>query len=245
MWKPFRQSLISDHLFYVEQAQKRLLSQFDDIENDAKKAAEHWLEQHRYRFDPDRHNPEDFYESAYDHSIGFYHLLSDMRDQTRLSVVAGMFHEWDKQLRDWLANEIQRLPLWNAAVSTIWSVDFGKIVEFLACLGWTVRGTTYFTKLDACRLVVNVYKHGKGGSLEELKVKYPEYLPDPFKRNGDSLLDFNYLDHTNLAVSDDHIREFSEAIVEFWNNVPTDVCDNEIDSVPSWFERAVAKESRK
>jgi len=46
MWGPFRQSLIDGHLFYVGQARKRLLSQFDDIEADADRAAEErsvWL----------------------------------------------------------------------------------------------------------------------------------------------------------------------------------------------------------
>ncbi len=45
MWEPFRQSLIKGHLFFVEQARKRLLSQFNDIEADADRAAEEWLEQ--------------------------------------------------------------------------------------------------------------------------------------------------------------------------------------------------------
>src|SRR5437868_2508040 len=97
MWEPFRQSLIKGHLFYVEQARKRLLSRFDDIEADADRAAEEWLEQSGQHFDADRHDPCDFYEAANDVGIEFYGLLSDMREQTRLSVVAGMFHEWDKQ----------------------------------------------------------------------------------------------------------------------------------------------------
>jgi hypothetical protein len=59
MWEPFRQSLIKGHLFYVEQAQKRLLSQFADMEADADRAAEEWLEQSGKFFDPDRHDPGD------------------------------------------------------------------------------------------------------------------------------------------------------------------------------------------
>ena len=38
MWGPFRQSLIDGHLFYVEQARKRLLTQFENIEAEADKA---------------------------------------------------------------------------------------------------------------------------------------------------------------------------------------------------------------
>ena len=106
MWEPFRASLIANHQFYVDQSRKRLLSQFDNIEPEADKATEEWLERSNSRFDPDRHDPADFYETAHEVGIEFYGLLSDMRDQTWLSVVAGMFHEWDKQLRGWLVREI-------------------------------------------------------------------------------------------------------------------------------------------
>src|SRR5262245_51319463 len=76
MWERFRQSLIKGLLCYVEQVRKRLLSQYDDISAEADKAAEEWLENHRHRFDPDRHDPADFHEAAYDASIEFYSLLS-------------------------------------------------------------------------------------------------------------------------------------------------------------------------
>jgi hypothetical protein len=87
MWGPLRQSLMKAHLFYVEQARKRLLSQFDDIGAEADKAAEAWLESGVRHFDPDRHDPGDFYEAANDVGIEFCGLLSEMREQTRLSVL--------------------------------------------------------------------------------------------------------------------------------------------------------------
>ena len=127
MWGLFRQSLIDGHLFYVEQARKRLLLQFDDIGADADRAAEEWLKQRSHHFDPDRHDPGNFYEAAYEAGIEFYGLLSGMREQTRLSVVAGMFHEWDKQLRDWLAWEIQHWHHGKNVTLKVWSVDFGLV----------------------------------------------------------------------------------------------------------------------
>lgn len=177
MWAPFRSALIRGHQFYVDQARKRLLSQFDNMEAEADKAAEEWLEQSSDAFDPERHDPGDFYEAAHDHSIEFYQLLSDMRDRTHLSVVAGMFHEWDKQLREWLVREMKHWHRGETAASKVWSADFGKIADLLQSFGWNLRSAEYFNTLDACRLVVNVYKHGAGKSLEELKQAYPHYLP--------------------------------------------------------------------
>lgn len=237
MWKPFRQSLIKGHLFYVEQARKRLLSQFDDIEADADRAADEWLEQSGQHFDPDRHDPGDFYEAANDVRIEFYGLLSDLREQTCLSVVAGMFHEWDKQLRDWLVREIQHWHRGDIAASKVWSADFSQIADLLESFGWNFRGAGYFRALDACRLVVNVYKHGEGKSLDELRNGFPEYLAA-----GGGLSGTKYRDHTHLTVSDNQFQSFSDAILAFWRDVPENVVYSQLTGVPDWFCNAILKD---
>ena len=242
MWGPFRQSLIKGHSFYVEQARKRLLSQFDGIEADADRAAEEWLLQSGQHFDPDRHDPGDFYERANDVGIEFYGLLSNMREQTRPGVVAGMFHEWDKQLRDWLVREIHHWHRGDNATLKVWSADFGQIADLLESFGWKLRAADYFRALDACRLVVNVYKHGEGKSLDDLRNGFPEYLDDPFKDIGGTLSDTKSLDHTHLKVSEDQFQAFSEAILAFWRDVPENVFDSQVTDVPDWFGKAILKD---
>jgi hypothetical protein len=44
MWEPFRQSVIEENRFYLEQAKGKLLSQFNDIDKEADAAGERWLE---------------------------------------------------------------------------------------------------------------------------------------------------------------------------------------------------------
>lgn len=242
MWGPFRQSLIDGHSFYVEQARKRLLSQFEAIEADADRAAEEWLQQSGQYFDPDRHDPGDFYEAARDVGIEFYRLLSDLREQTRLSVVAGMFHEWEKQLRDWLVREIQRWHSGTNVSTRVWSANFDEIAELLESFGWRVRSRNYYRKLDACRLVVNVYKHGKGKSFVDLNHDFPEYLDDPLKALGGALSSTDYRDHTNLKVSNDQLQAFSDAIVAFWRDVPENVTEMQFAEAPAWFEKAFLKD---
>lgn len=238
----FRQALIAGHLFYVEQARKRLLAQFDDIEAEADKAADDWLEKSSNRFDPDRHDPGDFYEAANDAGIEFYGLLSDMRDQTRLSVVAGMFHQWDKQLRDWLVRQIGHWHRGDTATSKLWSATFEEIGEFLESIGWNLSSADYFRMLDACRLVVNVYKHGAGKSLDDLKQRHPEYLDDPFKGAGGRFSSVAHRDHRRLKVSEDQVQAFSDAIVAFWRAVPENIFESAVNDVPDWFEKAIRKD---
>lgn len=244
MWEPFRQTLIAGHLFYVEQARKRLLSQFADIESEADKAAEAWLEDNSHRFNPDTHDPGEFEERAYDAGIEFYQLLSDMRDRTRLSVVAGMYQEWDKHLRQWLTDEIRHWHTGSIVAEKVWRVDFGKLADLLESLGWSIRSKGYFSKLDACRLVVNVYKHGKGSSLNDLKQRYPEYLSDPWDHIGGAFSGMDYLDHTHLSVSGDHLQGFSDAIVAFWKETPENILDHEELEVPDWFAKAMLNDQR-
>jgi len=242
MWGPFRESLIKTHLFYVEQARKRLLSQFDSIDADADRAADEWLERSAQYFDPDRDDPGGFYETTNDVAIEFYGLLSDMREQTRLSVVAGMFHEWDKQLRGWLVREIHYWHQGDKAASEVWKVDFDKIVDLLESLSWNIRNTDYFRTLNACRLVVNVYKHGKGNSLRDLWDNFPEYLDDSFKGYSRTWMDTKYRDHTHLKVSDDQFQAFSAAILAFWREVPENADKSQVTNVPDWFDRAILKD---
>jgi hypothetical protein len=165
-----------------------------------------------------------------------------MRDQTRLSVVAGMFHEWDKQLRDWLTREIQHWHRGDAAEIKVWSVDFTQIAELLKSTGIINCEADHFRALDACRLVVNVYKHGKGKSLDELKQKFPEYLDDPFKGGGGGFSDVKYRDHTHLKVNDPQLEAFSNAIVAFWQAVPENIFESKITDVPDWFGKAIQKD---
>ncbi|WP_417812511.1 hypothetical protein [Thalassospira alkalitolerans] len=246
MWGPFRQSLIDAHLFYVEQARKRLLTQFENINAEADKASEDWLENNGKRFDPDRDDPGSFYEAAEEAGIEFYRLLSDMHDQTQLSVVAGMFHEWDKQLRDWLVAEVRRWHRGDLAVEKIWKADFSKLADLLEGLGWKIRNSGYFKLLDACRLVVNVYKHGEGPAFENLKRDFPEYVVEPFTdENGVKFyndLGIEWRDHTHLKVSDVQFQAFSDAIVSFWKDVPENIFEADVASVPDWFEKAILKD---
>lgn len=237
-----RKSLIDGHHFYVDQARKRLLSQFDNIEAEADKASDDWLERSSDRFDPDRHDPADFFEAANEVGIGFYGLLSGMREQTFLNIVAGMFQEWDKQLRSWLVNELKRWHRGENFPRKIWSADFYQISGFLEAIGWKIHEADFFPKLDACRLLVNVYKDGDGSSLDDLKDKYPEHLHDPFNGMGFDVPGRDFRDHTNLKVSLDQFQAFSEAIAAFWTEIPENIWQSKIGGVPDWVEKAILKD---
>lgn len=238
MWKPFRESLIKSHLFYVEQSKKRLLSQFDNLNLEAEHYAEEWLNERSHLFDPDRHDPSDFEERAYDESIGFYQMLSDMRNRTLLSTVAGIFHEWDKQLRDWLVKEVNHWHSGDSPKKAIWKANFEEIIDLVDMAIVETKTQGYYQSLDKCRLLVNAYKHGEGDSFQKLRSNYPEFFSS--LAVGNLVVDFS--SYEDIEVTEKHIDEFSNAIVEFWQSIPKYVYDNDEIDVPDWFAKAYRKE---
>ncbi len=238
MWKPYREKLIAEHTFYMEQAQKRLLSQFSNIESEADKYTEEWLERASSHFDPDNHDPSSFYEQAYEESIAYYEMLDALRNRTRLSVVAGLFHEWDKQVRDWMTLEINHWHHGEEVKKALWKANFSDMADLLEGLGWKVRSQNYYTSLDRCRLVVNTFKHGDGAAFQEIKSQHPEFI----NSSTEDAAFIDYADHKDLIIEDKHISEFSNAFICFWNNVPEYILNNDNISIPKWFEKALQKD---
>lgn len=245
MWEPFRQNLMAEHRFYVEQAHKRLLSQFENMEAEADKAAKKHLEEMSINFNPDLHDPAAFYEDANDKGIEFYQLLSDMHEDTRLGVVAGMFHQWDKNLRKWIIQEIHHWHHGENARSTIWKTDVPALMDFLVGFGFNVKTLPSYDRLDAMRLVVNVFKHGNGRSLEDLKKSFPELIPNPLGTDSDHQFFFQYSDHTDMKVTDAHLIQFSEAILDFWKTVPKEIFFSDGLDLPDWFDKTLKKDRAK
>lgn len=176
-----RRMIVERHTFYVEQAIARLLPPFEDLEAEARKAAEEWLHRASHRFNPEISDPADFYEAAQESAMDFCGQLLEMREQVLLSIVAAMFHHWEKDLREWLTAEIRHWNQGEGIIEAVWNAKPWQLEELLTCIGWQGQNEDYFKTLDACRLVVNVYKHGFGSSLKELAEKYPEY-EDPAGR---------------------------------------------------------------
>lgn len=245
MWEPLRQDLVAEHRFYIEQARTRLLSQFENIETEAKKATEEHLEKVSIRFNADKHDPSRFneaaHEAAHEKGIEFYQLLSDMHETTRLSVIAGMFHQWDKKLRDWIVWEVRHDHRGENVANEIWKADFQSIMDLLRAYGFDVSTLPCYQQLDTMRLVVNVFKHGNGQSLDALKKSFPELIPNPLGDDAPEMFR-EYLDHTHLKLTDAHVTQFSEAILDFWATVPDESLCSAAANVPSWFLKAVKKD---
>ena len=244
LWKGERQALIERHLFYFNQAKKRLLSHWTDIEGEANAFADNWIKEHEQYFDPTRHNHLEFEKQATEEAQGFYLLLSDMKKSAELSVLAGMYHEWDKQLREWLSKEFREWYQGRHVLSKLWSSNFDQIIDLVKIMILRSDSIDYLDKLDACQLVVNVYKHGDGRSFEQLKANYPEYIRNTFPEFDNDTAFGDLRHYSDVEVNDSQLDEFSNAIIAFWKGIPERVMLSQIKQVPNWLEKAIQKDER-
>ncbi|WBY17087.1 hypothetical protein PF049_02680 [Erythrobacteraceae bacterium WH01K] len=242
MWGRQREYLIANHEFYVAEAKRRLVDQFDDkhMKAEADAVGQAWLDDNQKNFDPDRHDPADFQERAYDEMAGFYQGLVRLQEATLLSVIAGMFHEWEKQLRDWLGKEFLHYRVGDNVRATVWTVSLDHLFELLDCCGWKVRECDFFQELERCRLVTNVYKHGNGPSFARLKEIAPDLVEEA---EGNSAFFVSALDYSALQVGEDHFARFAAAIGEFWRQFPENIYHSQVTGLPQWLEKAHKKDA--
>lgn len=248
MWEPRRKNLIAEHRFYVLEGKKRLTDQFSDaakLEREADEYSQAWLEKAGQHFDPDRHDAGSFYEQAYDEGIQHYQALDELGNSARLALISGMYHLWEKSLREWMTSNdcIGYIQQGENLPKAIWKSNFADALEVFECVNLFQQGCVIRESLDDCRMVVNTYKHGAGPSETDLKAKRPELFDQYGWRATSSASSFADLaDYTDLYVADGNIDEFADAIEKFWNAIPEHITVDEFQPVPSWFLKAHEKD---
>lgn len=220
MWEPTRQGLLARHDFYVSQVRKRVLLAFDDIEGEAERYAEAEYERLGRVLDPERFDQADAAEMATDRSHGFYALLSDLKTQVRLGALAGLYHQWDKELRQFLERELSHNFKPDDVITIVWKpAEIGAIIDLLRDhFGWDSRRELFFDDIEACRLIVNVHKHGKGRSLRLLADHYPEFLRKPLASLPRWSRD--WIDHRWLQITDEQFARIAGSLRAFWEAFP-------------------------
>lgn len=242
-WEGLRQRHIEEHSFYVSQAKARILCQFADIENEADKYSNNWLERVGQNFCGETQDPNDYIEAAYEISIEHYMALASLKKSAYLSVLASMFHQFEKSLRKWLVREIAYfINSGENSKQAIWMKDFPQIIDLLDGLGFDVKDRKETQDLKICHLIVNVYKHGNGKSFELLKEIEPAFVLGKFQSK--ELMEFKHIfaNYEALEIDEDDINRFSNDIIEFWIGIPEFVYFDQIKKIPNWLEKAIEKD---
>lgn len=220
MWTGTRATFIERHDFYVEQVRERVFAQFREISEEAERYADNVYERLGSMPGDENSDMEAIAEQASDRGQSFFGLLSDLKKQMLLGALAGLYHQWDKDLRSFVEFELTNDINMEQATKIAWDPNIGNVFEVLKEFGWDCRLRPFFAKIDACRLVVNVYKHGKGRSLDELALKHSEYLDHGFPKEAEPALIATYLDYEWLSISEAQFDEIAAALRAFWDEFP-------------------------
>ena len=212
--------LIEAHKFYFAEARNRLLPSFASIKDDAAKKEEEF------------EYPEecDCIDTAY--KPDFHLLLSEMRDSTLLSVIAAMFHNFDKRIREWIVYSISvsvdkdkdEDEVCTKLKNKVWTATFKKIVDLLTEIECLDNDESLIDKLLIYSNLVNVYKHGPGPAMDNLKESCPRFLKEDYEEI-DSEEDWK-LYHGDglplLKIDIEKVEDFYEIVLKLWNGIPAD-----------------------
>ena len=94
-----------------------------------------------------------------------------------------------------------------------------ELFDTIEKFGWPIREASFFHLLCSCRLIVNVYKHGKGPALDALIKNYPQYLKGRYKDSVESS-SLAAPRHEDLAVTEAEFDQIGEGIRQFWTDFP-------------------------
>jgi hypothetical protein len=213
-----RPHFVEKHDFYVSQTKKRVLVRFRDIEGDAHRFFDAEYKRLSNRWSNAAIDSDVLEKNAYDSARDHYEALAELRHQVSLGATAGLYHMWEKELRDFIERELYLDLEAPELMKLAWLKPIDEIWNLFTVSGWAIRSEACFRLIEACQLVVNVFKHGNGPSLKKLKTKFPYYLRQP--PTSLTALNPNYRDHTLLTVSEDEFVEIAKAFRCFWSVFP-------------------------
>ncbi|MFY0639790.1 MAG: hypothetical protein JXR16_02010 [Bermanella sp.] len=232
LWSRHKDLLIEEQTFFVDQALGKLAKAFDNIQQEADDYGNEYLKKISRHVNPETDDLGSHLEQAYEYAMDFGVSLEDLKRVMHLAVVASIYHKWEQNLKKWMTNEIKHWGVNEDVIKRVSKATLDELIQLISSLGWDVKAEAFYPKLDLCRMVCNAFKHGEGGSFNELK-KLPEY----FGRSGQNELLKEHLDPEWLEVSNSQILDFSNAICDFWRNIPEYIFDSDEIEPAKWFAK--------
>lgn len=237
-----RTYILGKHNFYVSEARKRIFAQFSEsnFEVEARQKEQDYYDEAGRRFNPDYDDEGSIVELAHDEGISHWLALDEMKNTVSLALTAGMFHQFDKELRRKCIMEFSHWLDPKIIAPMIWHTTLPRLIEMLESIGMDIIKKAYYKKIDICRQVVNVYKHGDGYAHKTLSTVHPEYYGNSSILKG-SLFGLNY---EQLEVTEAQFIEFANAIAAFWNDIPIYCMKFDMGIEPKWVSDVKKNKSK-
>jgi hypothetical protein len=201
---------------YVENFATRLLPLFDHIEEEASAETERARDSAMSSPAADEiFDSEKFAEAVREYGLKVYENLQFTRQQLLGLASAGLYHLWERLLKQFLLKELRGWTFDGRDVREIVvQADFRWLETFLSKFGFHLTEQCYYPDLNQLRLVANVVKHGDGKSCDDLQKSAP-WLFEGHIYHFDI---FSKADSLELKPAD--FTRYARAVSTFWNTLP-------------------------
>ena len=198
---------------YCRWVEERLVPSFGNWDEEEKSAGDRYLDRMAQYFDPDSHDPSDFYEGAYDHAINHCLVLAEVNSYMMAMAISGLYHLWEKQVLKHLEKEVGRYVEEYKPPR-----NWDKVCEYFSAFSTDLCSLPFSPCLEELRLVTNVAKHGSGQSLEWLKAGESDILSEVHATNEMPITggEFSML-RAPIYPRLEHFIRYKEAVLNFWN----------------------------
>ena len=187
----------------------RLLPSFDDISEEADKAAEHaWNEYISRPATTEYDDPADSAEQAEDVGINLCMLLSGVRRGAINLFAVALYHAFEQQIihfhgqRDWGLHICYFDKKRRNPVQGFRQEQLCKRIDIESFKSWQ--------KIDELRLVANTVKHAEGDSAKDLRDIRRDFFEFPDQPIAQPLLG------EDVEVSVEDIKNYRDHLVQFW-----------------------------
>ncbi|MBW7572489.1 hypothetical protein [Caproiciproducens faecalis] len=163
----------------------------------------------------DAPDPCDAQEAVWQAGVERYELLSSMQYRTLGLWISCMCQVWEQQLYSFILHEAKLEGI---------IYDEGDMKSGFKFVSETLtwHGVNYKEvqngKIEELRELVNVLKHGKGRSEENLRILRPDFFncngTDVLKKRNATLLE------PTLQIKDTDFKNYHNALMEFWDEFP-------------------------
>lgn len=211
-----RQAAINTNKAYTDGFHDRLMPTFDSIDEEAERASQEYWDRAMSSpaSDYDYRDGGDFADDAIGAGIEVYENLSFVREQLIQLSIAGLYHLWERTLKQFIIKELKHYQFDDSVYSKIEKENFEDLVKTLQQFDFDLTQKPYYQKMNELRLVANVVKHGTGKAFKDLVKAAPDLFEKPkFDLDLPTRLE-------DLKLTPKHFMDYSYAIKEFWMRLP-------------------------
>lgn len=198
---------------YCTWVEERLVPSFGNWDEEQERVGSAYLARMEKFFNPEVHDPYDFYESAHEFSIDYCLTLAEVNSYMMGMAISGLYHLWERQVLEHLEREIS-----NYTNDYVPPKNWKQICEYFINFSTDLSTLPFFECLDELRLVTNVAKHGVGISFEELKKRKSLILEEVHATNEEPVMGGKYsMLRAPIYPRLEHFLIYKEAVLLFWS----------------------------